>query len=116
MSDATRVTQLLPLDEAIAKSDVLALGAPHDLYRSLDLQVRRGIQAPESSVHMGDRRSLTGASLAAETGESRDEESRLQPGLAAPQSRPICQSAAGLPTRPTKRFRVRAQVEGFWDV
>ena len=42
-------------------------------------------------------------------------ESRLQPGLAAPQSRPICQSAAGLPTRPTKCFRTSAQVEGFWE-
>jgi UDP-N-acetyl-D-mannosaminuronic acid dehydrogenase len=29
---------LLPLDEVIAKSDVLVLCAPHDLYRALDLQ------------------------------------------------------------------------------
>jgi hypothetical protein len=33
-------------------------------------------------VHMSDRRSLTGAFVATETDESRDEESRLQPGLA----------------------------------
>jgi hypothetical protein len=43
-------------------------------------------------VHMSDRRSLTGASLAAETDESRDEESRLKAGCSQdwlPHKRPI---------------------------
>jgi hypothetical protein len=46
----------------------------------------------QKRIHTSDRRSLTGASLAAETDESRDEESRLKAGCSQdwlPHKRPI---------------------------
>jgi hypothetical protein len=51
-------------------------------------------------VHRSDRRTLTGASLAAETDESRDEESRLKAGCSQdwlPHKRP---GPEGTPNRP----------------
>ena len=67
--------------------------------------------------HMSDRRSLAGTSLAAETGESRDEESRLKGGCSQDwlphkagrfANRPqVCQPAP-------QSARISAQVKGFW--
>ena len=45
----------------------------------IDSTIRRGAPRPKR-VHTSDRRSLAGTSLAAETDESRDEESRLKAG------------------------------------